>query len=223
MVITRPRWLHNQPGTKAREITYRYRENETRIGLHIAFLYTPEAVANNEPARNLEEALKYSTYNTEGWRVRNKGEKFWADVHYTPLYDDDRHLLGYAKVTREVSNRKIAGAKDKKLKDKKQNLFTGNISFRKLIENSYEGITLLDKDLNIIYRSSSAERINGWDTADRLNEDIIKLVHPDDKGARWGFAGARCWPNRLCRKPALSGQSISTADTSGWKVFTPIF
>ncbi len=165
---------------KGAEITYGYEEHEI-IGRHIAFLYTPEAVEKNEPARNLKEALKYPTYNTEGWRVRNGGIRFWADVHYTALYDDDRRLLGYAKVIQEVSNRKTGPGQEKDGNTKKQNLFSGNISFRKLIENSYEGITLLDKDLNITYRSSSAERINGWDTADRLKEDMAWLIHPDDR------------------------------------------
>jgi PAS domain S-box-containing protein len=52
--------------------------------------------------------------------------------------------------------------------------------FRKLIENSYEGITLLDKDLNIIYRSHSANRIGGWDT-NEVKNTWIELTHPDDK------------------------------------------
>src|SRR5260221_5198981 len=52
--------------------------------------------------------------------------------------------------------------------------------FRKLIENSYEGITLLDKDLNIIYRSHSANRIGGWDT-NEVKNTWIELTHPDDR------------------------------------------
>ncbi|MDB5133819.1 MAG: cph1 4 [Mucilaginibacter sp.] len=55
-----------------------------------------------------------------------------------------------------------------------------NLLFRKLIENSYEGVTLLDKDLQIIYRSNSAERINGLNTADRLKYNTTALIHPDD-------------------------------------------
>src|SRR3982750_4517488 len=57
---------------------------------------------------------------------------------------------------------------------------SGDIRFRKLIENSYEGITLLDKDLNVIYRSPSAERIAGWNTEERTKSSIQDLIHPDD-------------------------------------------
>jgi len=53
--------------------------------------------------------------------------------------------------------------------------------FRKLIENSNDGLTLLNKDLQIIYRSASAERINGWNEAERIKYTLNDLVHPDDQ------------------------------------------
>ncbi|HEY8780647.1 MAG TPA: PAS domain-containing protein [Mucilaginibacter sp.] len=57
----------------------------------------------------------------------------------------------------------------------------GNIRYRKLIENSHDGITLLDKDFNIIYRSNSAERIVGWKTVDRIRKNVTDLIHPDEQ------------------------------------------
>lgn len=54
-----------------------------------------------------------------------------------------------------------------------------NLRFRKLIENSHDGITLLDKGFNIIYRSPSAERIVGWKTEDGIAKNITDVVHPD--------------------------------------------
>lgn len=53
--------------------------------------------------------------------------------------------------------------------------------FRKLIENSHDGITLLDDKLRIIYRSPSAERINGWSSSERSKSTLISLIHPDDQ------------------------------------------
>jgi PAS domain S-box-containing protein len=58
---------------------------------------------------------------------------------------------------------------------------TDDIRFRALIENSFEGITLLDKDLNIFYRSQSAERISGWQSADRAKMSMEELIHPQDE------------------------------------------
>ncbi|MFD0750287.1 PAS domain S-box protein [Mucilaginibacter calamicampi] len=54
-------------------------------------------------------------------------------------------------------------------------------TFRKLIENSYSGIALLNRDLETIYRSPSAERINGWTLTDRMKSTTDELIHPDDK------------------------------------------
>lgn len=54
-----------------------------------------------------------------------------------------------------------------------------NLRFRKLIENSHDGITLLDKNFNITYRSNSAERIVGWKTIDRISKNVTDVVHPD--------------------------------------------
>jgi PAS domain S-box-containing protein len=56
-----------------------------------------------------------------------------------------------------------------------------NITFKKLIENSFSGITLLNKDLEIIYRTPSAERIGGWKTADRIKNNTEELIHPSDR------------------------------------------
>jgi len=57
---------------------------------------------------------------------------------------------------------------------------TPDIHFKKLIENSHEGIALMDKALKVFYRSQSAERINGWNTENRLKKTTESLVHPDD-------------------------------------------
>ena len=56
-----------------------------------------------------------------------------------------------------------------------------DIRFRKLVENSYEGITLLDKNLNVVYRSLSAEKISGWNATERVKTSLIDLVHPDER------------------------------------------
>ena len=54
------------------------------------------------------------------------------------------------------------------------------LRFAKIIENSFEGITLLNKDLQIIYRTNSAERISGWADSDLLLREIDRLIHPSD-------------------------------------------
>jgi len=56
-----------------------------------------------------------------------------------------------------------------------------DVRFRKLVENSQDGIALFDKDLNVIYRSQSAERITGWKAEDRIDKDFKDIVYPDDE------------------------------------------
>src|SRR5688572_11478682 len=55
------------------------------------------------------------------------------------------------------------------------------LNFRKLFEYSYTGVTLLDKDLHVIYRSPSAERITGWNTMEIRKRVPESLIHPDDR------------------------------------------
>ena len=56
-----------------------------------------------------------------------------------------------------------------------------DVRFKKLVENSQDGIALFDKDLNVIYRSQSAERITGWKAEDRIDKDFKDIVYPDDE------------------------------------------
>ena len=78
-----------------------YRADEI-IGKNFALFFTPEARKAGDPERELEAALA-GPYETEGWRLRKNGERFWAYVVLTPLYDDDGTLRGYAKVTRDMT------------------------------------------------------------------------------------------------------------------------
>jgi PAS domain S-box-containing protein len=57
----------------------------------------------------------------------------------------------------------------------------GELRFRKLIEHSYAGVTLLDRDLSVVYRSPAAERITGWSGANRREQPVSASIHPDDR------------------------------------------
>lgn len=60
-------------------------------------------------------------------------------------------------------------------------IINSDVTFRKLIENSFSGISLLDKNLQTIYRTPSAERISGWSPAERLKNATEDLIHPADR------------------------------------------
>ncbi|ASU34574.1 PAS domain-containing sensor histidine kinase [Mucilaginibacter xinganensis] len=165
-----------------------YQEDEI-IGQHISVFYNAEDVEKNLPRHNLNEALKKGSFEQDGWRVRKDGSAFWANVVFTTLYNDEGKLVGFAKITRDITEQKrseqqreILNAElERKNKENTRKIITNEIKFRKLIEHSYEGISLLDKNLSVIFRSISSERINGWNNIDTDEGEITELVHPDDK------------------------------------------
>ena len=75
------------------------------IGGHFSRFYTEEDRANGEPGRALETARREGRYAKEGWRVRKDGSRFWASVVIDPIHDDDGTLIGFAKITRDLTER----------------------------------------------------------------------------------------------------------------------
>jgi PAS domain S-box-containing protein len=81
---------------------------EEIIGRHFSTFYVPEEVAAHKPDRELEIARAEGRYEEEGWRVRKDGTLFWANVVITALLQDGQHI-GFAKVTRDLTERRAAG------------------------------------------------------------------------------------------------------------------
>lgn len=77
------------------------------IGRHFSTFYTEEDRANGKPQRLLALALADGRVEDEGWRIRKDGTRFWADVIVTPIYDDSGVHRGYAKVTRDMTERRM--------------------------------------------------------------------------------------------------------------------
>jgi PAS domain S-box-containing protein len=78
------------------------------LGLHFSRFFTQEDVARGRPAELLRLAAERGRIEDEGWRVRKDGSRFWADVVLTAIRDDAGELTGYAKVTRDFTDRKRA-------------------------------------------------------------------------------------------------------------------
>ncbi len=75
------------------------------IGRHFSAFYPEEDVRNGKPARGLAVAAREGRFEDEGWRVRKDGSRFWANVIISAIKDNSGKLLGYAKVTRDVTER----------------------------------------------------------------------------------------------------------------------
>lgn len=85
----------------------RYSEHEV-LGRHFSLFYSPEDVASGKPARALQLAATEGRFEDHGWRIRKGGEAFWAHVIIDPIFDDDGRPIGFAKITRDVSEQRAA-------------------------------------------------------------------------------------------------------------------
>ncbi len=78
------------------------------VGQHFSRFYTPEDVGHGVPGVALETVRRVGRYEAEGWRVRKDGRRFWASVVIDAVRDDDGTLIGFAKVTRDLTERREA-------------------------------------------------------------------------------------------------------------------
>ncbi|CAB3808124.1 PAS domain-containing hybrid sensor histidine kinase/response regulator [Paraburkholderia fynbosensis] len=79
---------------------------EEIIGKHFSLFYLPEDAAAGKPARELALARQLGRVEDEGWRVRKDGTTFWANVNITAVHDESNRLRGFAKVTRDLTERR---------------------------------------------------------------------------------------------------------------------
>jgi PAS domain S-box-containing protein len=91
--------------TPAAERIKGYKAEEI-VGKHVSVFYPPEEVQRGKPETELRVAAAEGRFEDEGWRVRKDGSRFWANVVVTPLRDASGNLRGFAKVSRDMSERK---------------------------------------------------------------------------------------------------------------------
>ncbi len=84
---------------------------EEIVGQHFSRFYTPADQAAGKPARALKIAVETGHYEEDGWRVRKDGSFFWASVVIDPIRNDAGELIGFAKITRDITERKEAQEK----------------------------------------------------------------------------------------------------------------
>jgi PAS domain S-box-containing protein len=79
------------------------------IGQHFSRFYPEDALKIGKPNQELEIATREGRFEEEGWRIRKDGSRFWASVVITPVHDGAGRLIGFSKVTRDVTERMLAG------------------------------------------------------------------------------------------------------------------
>ncbi|MDR3417333.1 MAG: PAS domain S-box protein [Nevskia sp.] len=129
---------------------------------------TAEDVAAGMPERRLLLAQQHGYHEDEGWRVRSGGTRFWASVTLTALRDESGGVTGYAKVTRDLTERKRAEAE---LSDRETRL-------RTLVETSADGIVVINSQGRIESFNAAAERLFGYTAEESRGRNIAMLVPP---------------------------------------------
>jgi len=140
---------------------------EEIIGQHFSRFYTPEDVAAGKPQHSLGAAAE-GRYEEENWRIRKDGSRFWADVVITAVRDDRGTLLGFAKVTRDLTERQRA----------EEALRASEDRFRTLAVTANDAIISADRHGNITYFNPGAERIFGYRAAE-VNGKPLTVLMPE--------------------------------------------
>jgi len=138
-----------------------YSEQEI-LGQHLSLFYPEEACQQGIPEQALNSARQTGRYEYEGWLVRKGGACFWANVSMTPMYAESGQLIGFARVTRDMSRRKQI----------EEALRASESRFRTIFEGSALGIELLDLGGRLLAYNPSILRIFGY-TAAELDQAVL--------------------------------------------------
>ena len=145
------------------------------IGQHFSRFYTEEDRKIGLPTRALETASREGKFEAEGWRVRKDGSRFWAYVVIDPIRGPSRELVGFAKITRDLTERKAA----------EQVLQRSEEQFRLLVQGvSDYAIYLLDKDGNVTNWNLGAQRIKGYRPDEIIGQHFSRFYTDEDLAAK---------------------------------------
>ena len=146
------------------------------IGQHFSVFYTPEALATGLPAHELKVARETGVFEDEGWRVRKDGTLFWANVVITAMRDTGGTLVGFAKVTRDLTQRRAH----------EEDLRRSEERFRLLIEGVAEyAIFMLDANGNVATWNTGAERIKGYTASEIIGQHFSVFYPAETKDSGW--------------------------------------
>jgi PAS domain S-box-containing protein len=173
-----------------------YRAEEI-IGHSFERFYLPEDQAAGRPARLLATARSEGRVEDEGWRVRKDGTLFWADATITALRDDTGRLVGFAKVTRDLTERRAA---DELLRQSEER-------FRTLVASVKDyAIFLLSPEGLVLTWNQGAQLLKGYAPEEIIGHSFERFYLPEDQAAGR--------PARLLATARAEGR----VEDEGWRV-----
>jgi PAS domain S-box-containing protein len=150
-----------------------YARNEI-IGQHFSTFYTEADKAAGVPSRALETAAQEGRFEAEGWRVRKDGNLMWAHVVIDPIHDDLGNIIGFAKITRDLTERKKA----------QDALRQSEERFRLLVQGVTDyAIYMLDPEGHVTNWNAGAQRIKGYTEAEIVGRHFSEFYTPEDREA----------------------------------------
>jgi PAS domain S-box-containing protein len=173
-----------------------YAEEEI-VGRHFSVFYSPEAVESGWPEHELKVALADGRFEDEGWRVRKDGSRFWANVIITALRDENGGHLGFSKITRDLTDRKLH----------EEALRQSEERFRLLIEGVVDyAIFMLDPEGMVASWNAGAQRINGYAREEILGKHLSRFFTAED------IEAGRPW------EEIAQARRDGRAEAEGWRV-----
>lgn len=147
-----------------------YSESEI-LGKSFSIFYPPNDREQGRPEYELKVAAAEGRHEDEGWRVRKDGTLFWANVIITALRDENGRLVGFGKVTRDLTERRNG----------EEALRLANDRYRSLVQDIVDyAICALDERGRIMTWNAGAHRILGYDREEVLGESFGLFFLPDD-------------------------------------------
>ncbi|USZ69792.1 PAS domain S-box protein (plasmid) [Halorussus salilacus] len=144
------------------------------IGRHFSTFYIDEAVESGVPDRNLRVAAERGSVEDEGWRVRKDGTRFWANVVITAIRDDDGTLRGFAKVTRDMTDRR----------EREEQLRRERDQTEQLLETSPVAISVRDAEGDVVLANEQTQ-----DLLDTSESDLRDGTRPSGEVDIYDSAG----------------------------------
>jgi PAS domain S-box-containing protein len=144
------------------------------IGRHFSEFYTPEDREAGLPRRALDTAVREGKFENEGWRVRKDGSRFWAYVVIDPIRTQSGELVGFAKITRDLTERRAA----------EEIVRASSEQFRLLVQGVTDyAIYMLTPSGEISSWNPGAERIKGYAAEEVIGTNFSRFYTAEDRAA----------------------------------------